>query len=55
MTLEEDDYMMKAWKSGYLTADIQDGAVHRNGEYNFMWHEHTMRNENGYSGLGCKS
>jgi hypothetical protein len=47
--------MMKAWKSGYLTVDIQDGAVHRIGEHNFPWHEHTTRNQNSYSDSGCKS
>ena len=39
---------MKAWKSGYLIADIQDGTIHRIGE-------HTMRNQNGDSGSECKS
>ena len=46
---------MKDWKSGYLTADIQDSAIHRIGEHNFLWHEHTTRHQNGYSGSGCKS
>ena len=46
---------MKAWKSGYLTTDIQDGVVHQIGEHNFLWHEHTMRDHNGYSGSGFKS
>ena len=44
ITLEEDDCTMKEWKSGYLTLDIQDGAVHWIGEHNFPWQERTMRN-----------
>jgi hypothetical protein len=55
MSLEEGDYTMKAWKSGYLIANIQDGVVHWFGEHNFLRHEHTTRNQNDYSGSGCKS
>jgi hypothetical protein len=39
----------------YRIADIQYGAVHKIGEQNFPWHEHTTRHHNGCSGSGCKN
>jgi hypothetical protein len=47
--------MMKDWKMDYQTANIQDGAVYKIGEQNFLWHEHITRHQNGYSSSGCKN
>ena len=46
---------MKDWKMNYWTADIQNGAVHKIGEYNFPQHELATRNQNGCSSLGCRN
>jgi hypothetical protein len=38
------DCRMNDGKIDYQTADIQDGAVHGIGEYNFPWLELSMEN-----------
>ena len=47
--------VMKEWKLDYRAADIQDGAIHKIGKYNFPQHKLATRNQNGSSSLGYKN